>query len=246
MRHREDKLKNRSLADGTSYQNLTAVPFDNALYDPQPESRAFLSLGADKWFEHGAANFPWNSAARVGDQNGYLSGGAAQGFPVPGTDGQRSAIDHCILRVHNQVRQQLPELVGGAFHLSQFPKLLVDLDAGLRKRPGKQGQRVFDDAIQIEGAEVSSITVQAEHLANNARDAISLILQCFINGLGGRVEAITQQIDRIFDCLHGIVDLVGDGAGELAGSGELLHLEHAPLHLQLLETLPGGEVTEHG
>ena len=53
-------------------------------------------------------------------------------------------------------------------------------------------------------------------------------------------------MDGVLDGLHGVIDFVRDGARQLTCGGEFLDFEHAPLHLQLLELSPGGEIAQHG
>ena len=39
---------------------------------------------------------------------------------------------------------------------------------------------------------------------------------------------------------------MGDRTGQPPGRCELLHLQHAPLHLELFKLFPGREVAQHG
>src|SRR6185437_2352656 len=61
----------------------------------------------------------------------------------------------------------------------------------------------------------------------------------FRNGAG-------QEVDGVLDRLHGVVHLMGDGGSQAAGGGELLNLQHAPLHLELLHLAYRGQIAQDG
>ena len=83
----------------------------------------------------------------------------------------------------------------------------------------------------MEVAKLAGVAIKPKHLANNAGHAVGLALESFVNRLRRGIEAVAQQVNRVLDRLHRIVNLMGDGSRQFSGSREFLHFEHAPLHL---------------
>src|SRR5690348_2551743 len=119
------------------------------------------------------------------------------------------------------------------------------LNASLGHRSSKQRKRVFNYAVQIEAAERGRVAIKAQHLAHNPRDSLILGAERLENRLPLWIQFPTEQMNGVFHGFEWIIDLMGNGPRQTAGGGEFLHLKHAPLHLQLLQLLPSGEITQN-
>src|SRR5438045_848284 len=241
---REDELENRSLPYAAPHLNPSAMALDNAFDNPQSEARALLAFGANERIEHGITNFRRDAHPSVGHNDTDMAVSSAR-LGVPRFEDELSPIRHAVLRIYDQIRKQLPELVSGAFYRREVTHALVHGDARLGERTREQRQGVFDNAVKVKAPQVPRVTVESQHLPDNAGDALGLTSQSFVNGLRFGIQAGLKQIDGILDRLHGIVDLMSDGSCELAGSCEFLHLEHSALHLELLEFFPRRKVAQN-
>ena len=83
--------------------------------------------------------------------------------------------------------------------------------------------------------------VKAEHLAQDARNAVGLfgrdLQELRVRIVGGNL--VGEQIQRVLDRLERIVDFVGDRGGQATGRGQLLRIEQDLLEappLQLAQT----------
>src|SRR6184192_4066558 len=90
-----------------------------------------------------------------------------------------------------------------------------------------------------------AVLIKAQHLAHNPRDSLILGAERLENRLPLWIQFPTKQVNSVFHGFERIIDLMRNGSRQTAGGCEFLHFKHAPLHLQLLEFFPSGEIAQH-
>ncbi len=125
-------------------------------------------------------------------------------------------------------------------------KILVHSNAGPFELACEQQQRVFHHAVNVHVAHLFGAAIQAQHLPHDTRHALRLGFQNFVNRPRLRLHLVGKQEDAVLNRFHGIVHLMGDGAGQATRSGKLFHFQHAPLQPQLLQTAHRSQVAQYG
>src|SRR5215208_667744 len=243
--HGEDDVEGRARALLARRLDPAAVVAHDVLRDPQAEARPLRARreeGLEDAREVGLAD----AAPRVADLDGD---GRLQRLLVDGRAHRDApALLHRLLRVQEQVQEDLAELVGARAHLRELRvEAADDLDARLLHLLLDEDERLLDELVRLDPLDLARAAREAQHLADDVRDALGLLARDFEElAVLLHVPARREQVERVLDGFERVVDLVRDRRREAADRGELLRLEEllldpAPLKLAYL-----GEVVEHG
>ncbi len=144
-----------------------------------------------------------------------------------GADDEAAAVRaHGVDGVGDEVVEDLADVVfeaddGGGSGVGGF-----DADAGVGEASLIEGEDGVDEIVGGDTRGFDGLTMEAEGLGGDLADAGELGLGELDVGLRFDGEGDwLDEIEEIGDGLEGVVDLVGDGAGEAADGGELFALD---------------------
>src|SRR3712207_5290603 len=171
--HGEDDVEGRALALLARRLDPAAVVADDVLRDPQAEPRPLRPRreeGLEDAREVGLAD----AAPRVADLDGD---GRLQGLLVDGgAHGDAPALLHRLLRVEEEVEEDLLELVGARADLRELRvELAHDLDARLLHLLLDEDEGLLDELVRLDPLDLARAAREPEHLADDVRDALGLL-----------------------------------------------------------------------
>src|SRR5215204_963056 len=240
----EDDVEGRAHALLACRLDSPAVVANDVLRDPEPEPRA-LGARREERLEDAREVGLADAAPRVADLDGD---GRLERLLVDGGEHRHApALLHRLLRVQEQVEEDLTELVGARPHLREpFVEAASDLDPRLLHLLLDEDQRLLDELVDLDPLDLARAAGEAQHLADDVRDALGLLARDFEEApVLLHVLARREQVERVLDGFERVVDLVRDGGGEAADRGQLLRLEELLLDTTPLKLAYLREVVEH-
>src|SRR5919204_1099191 len=175
---RERDREHRALAGTAPHFDRAAVPLDDAVRDPQPEAGAALRLRREERLEDAGLRLLVHAHAAVADLDAdRLVWDVALARAVARRDGERAAVGHRLGRVEVQVEKDLLQLVGRA---ADRRELGIELAYDVYLRGAKlfrdEVLGLVDQRVHVDLRDDLRRTVEAEHLAEDARHALRLFL----------------------------------------------------------------------
>src|SRR5256714_2237639 len=240
----EDDVEGRAPTFGARHLDATAVVAHDVLRDPEPNPSALRPRREEGLEDARDVGFG-DAAPRVADAHGD---GRLKGLLVErGAEGDAPALLHRLLRIQQEVEEDLTQLVAARANLRQSRvELARDLDARLPHLLLDEYQRLLDELVDVHPLDLAGAAREAEHLADDVRDALGLaarnveearvLLQLLARG---------EQVERVLDGFERVVDLVRDGGRKTTDRRQLLRLEELLLDAAALKLAYFGEVVEH-
>ena len=229
--------------------NDAVVPLHHAIDHGQAEAGATLAFGGEKGFETALACFLIHARAAVGDfqrdAGGHPQAAAPRG---PGTharsDGDDTAAGHGVHGVEDQVGERLAQFTFGAddirqagveieFHIHGNAAPLGDV------APARAGQfnDLLGELIELHGQQrlmFLAFPVEIPHARDDVRNVVAGgldVLQIPSAAFAEVGFVPQQQLGKAGDGREGVVDVVGDAAGQLADSAQPFVLHDGVLRL---------------
>ena len=214
---------------------------DDLLADPEAEPGAGDSLGGEEGVVDFGLGFGAHAGGVVGDGEGDagLAGAPVGGFAF--ADEEAAAVGHDVERVADEVGEDLANLAVEAVDFAAAAAAALDLNVGVGDAALVDGQDGVEEVGDADLLRAGGLAVEAQGLAGDGGGAAELdlggveVAAGFVEGVGDLGE-----IDEVGDGFEGVVDLVGDGAGEAADDGQLFALDEGLLGLLLLRDFERG------
>ena len=211
---------------------------DDALGDPETETRSGESFRCEEWTEEALLGLRRHASASVGDGDGDA------GFAVAPIDGltsaqvERATGGHRVQCIADEVGENLTDLSLEAMDVSHRTAEAIDVDVRVGDAALVDGEDVADELGEIDLLRAGGLLVEAKGLRGDGRDAAKFDFSC-PDVLARLLEAtgVLGEVEEVGDGLERIVDLVRDGTGEAADDGELLTLQESQLGFALLRDL---------
>ncbi len=142
------------------------------------------------------------------------------------TDGEPSTARHGVDGVAHQIGEDLSEFSRKAEEIDAGVVALGDEDFEVAQPSLVKAEDGIQQVAEIGPRREGGGTVETERLLGDLRDAMNLVFGH--DGVGVRrfveVGMAAEKIKQVGNCFEGIVDLVSDGCGEAAGSGQFFGL----------------------
>src|ERR1043166_708439 len=230
----ENDLECGAVPFGARHLDAPAVVAHDVLSDPEAEARALRARREERLEDAGDGGFG-DAAPRVADLD--RDGRLQSGLFGRGADADAPATLHRLLRVQQEVEEDLSELVGARAHARQRGvELADDLDAPLANLLLDEDQGLFEELVDRDPLDLARAPREAEHLADDVRDALGLLAR-HVEELLVLLQLLPrrEQVERVLDGFERVVDLVRDGGGQAAHRRELLRLEELLLDASALK-----------
>src|SRR5581483_4720699 len=215
--------------------------FNDAAGDAEAKAGPERVRGCDEWREEALSYIEGDPRAAISDEAG--DAGASAGHTTAGAD-EELGVFGGIDGVDEEVGEDLAD----------FALQAIEAQARLNVRAAGKAFEVelsgkkLDDAIQqsaeVDFAGAGGVAIEAERLLCDLGDAGELVVGAFEQPLDGRGHGGVRlaDVDEVGDGFEWVIDLVRDGGGEAAGSGELLGLaERGFLGLAAGDVLHGAD-----
>src|ERR1051326_8155500 len=205
----EDYVEGRARPFLARHLDATAVVTHDVLRHPESESRALRPRREER--REDARDFGFgNAAPRVADLHG--DGRLERLLVNRRDDGDAPALLDGLLRVEQEVEEDLAELVGARAYRGQtVVEVVRDFDSGLPHLLLDEDERLLDDLVDVHPLDLAGASGEAEHLADDVRDALGLAAR---NVEEARVLLdalrVREEVERVLDCFERVVDLVRD------------------------------------
>src|SRR5919199_11951 len=242
--HGENDLEGRAAPLLALDLDAPAVVAHDVLSHPEAEARPLRARREERLEDPRQVHLQ-DAAARVADLDG--DGRLQGGLLRRGADAYPPPLLHRLLRVQEEVEEDLAELVGARAYLRQVVgELPDDLDPRLPHLLLDEDQGLLDELVDRDPLDLARAAREPEHLADDVRDALGLLSRHVQEALVLlQLLPRREQVERVLDGLERVVDLVGDGGGEAPDGRELLRLEELLLDAAALELAYLREVVQH-
>src|SRR5579883_84635 len=197
--------------------------FDDAITDGEAQAgAAAIGLGGEKGIEDAMNVLARDSRSGIGDLD--LDAAVVRG----GANFEHAAAGHGVAGVEEQIEKDLLKLVGGAAHARQaFRQLLYDLNLRSSERMDHQGERLFQDAVDIHiGCLGDSGAGEIEEVIDDFAGAKGLF-DDFVDDALPRIafrHLLGKHLDVVGDDREGGIDFVRDARSQQAKRGKLFRL----------------------
>ena len=214
-----------SFAMAAANAERTIVPRYDLLADPQSETCAIDSFsceeGIEDVFEGGRAH----SNACIGDGKGDAISVCGPMSCFTASKQESTAGGHCIDSVGDEIVEHLANVSLETRDGLHCMLALFDGDLGVPEFALVDAEDREEEVGAADCLGVGRLFVKTQGLVRDDRDAAYLLICKFQKPLSVGVDGVLlREIDEIHDRLEGVVDLVSDGGGESAHSGEFFAL----------------------
>ena len=211
--------------------------------NPETDTGADVGLGGEERIEDARQVFGRDAVPVIEDGDGGSILGAG-GFDADGTAG----IGKRVAGVRDEVGEDLAEVVAGDGKAEVFDGENADFSAAGSAAGLKHGDHGVNGLGDIDGARRGAGTDEGEGAAGDGAEAGNFLVGALevVAGFVGEVGIGFCQIDEVSDGLERVVDLVGDGGGEAADSGELFGADQSRLGILALGDVDGDAVPDAG
>ena len=222
VRGGEKKRKDGAVMDGmliAAKGEPAVVARHNTGGDPEAKPSAVEILGGIEGLKEAGLHRTGHAVASVGDGDPYARTsvrplrGIVNG--VVGTNQEAASLAHRIDGIRDEIVEDLADIVFKAQNSSGGGIGGLDLDAGVGQTALVKVENGIDE---FRGANVSGahgLAMEAKGLGGDLTDAGELVLRGVDIATDGFGEFAGQidEVEEVRDCLEGIINFVGDGAG---------------------------------
>ena len=213
-----------------SHQKRAVVPLEDLVADPHPQAGSADALGGVEGLIEAPAGLGGHTDACIRDGYKHALRPGARMRSFPASEKESSTVRHRVDGVADEVIEDLPDLTFQAEQRLSRTETLDDFDVVVEQTAVVEGQAVPQQIVDVGRCGSGGLLVKAQRLARDHRDAAQFPLGCcHVVADLGEVIRVAQEKQEVGYRLEGVVDLVRDGGGEPADSGELLILPQSCL-----------------
>ena len=211
------------LLEAALHGDFASVLVDDAFGDPEAEAGSSDFLAGVEGLEKVLAHLGEEARASVADGDAetvLMAAGAAGGAQA---NVEFASLGHGVVGIAKEVVEDLAQVALKDHGFRGFAKPEMDVDFACSEARRVEAEDGRDGLLEVDGGRGGQLAMELKSLEGDVGDARDLLLG--EGGIGAHVVWIlgdADEIEEVDDGFERIVDLVGDGAGELADGGELL------------------------